>query len=198
MARDTGRPEGDRSTVVDMLREEYEAIHGPLDKEEAPWADHDEDLDALLRDFYGRVHSLPPDRARSALCLSGGGIRSASFSFGALRALARAGVLTRFHYLSTVSGGGYIGSWLTAWIHRRFSEERAEEKRENRPSRSRAQRLQSLAERLAALPEDGGVGGDRPPEPDAMAHVRPFPDPPATPACLAPVASPDQQPIRVR
>jgi hypothetical protein len=21
-------------------------------------------------------------------------------------------------YLSTVSGGGYIGSWLTAWIHR--------------------------------------------------------------------------------
>src|SRR5262249_11206469 len=24
----------------------------------------------------------------------------------------------RFHYLSTVSGGGYIGSWLSAWITR--------------------------------------------------------------------------------
>ncbi|HEX3860215.1 MAG TPA: patatin-like phospholipase family protein [Stellaceae bacterium] len=52
-----------------------------------------------------------------ALCLSGGGIRSASFALGVLQALAQAGLLTRFHYLSTVSGGGYIGSWLSAWLH---------------------------------------------------------------------------------
>ena len=26
-------------------------------------------------------------------------------------------LLSRFHYLSTVSGGGYIGSWLSAWRH---------------------------------------------------------------------------------
>jgi Patatin-like phospholipase len=51
----------------------------------------------------------------SALCLSGGGIRSATFALGALQALARARLLGRFHYLSTVSGGGYIGSWLTQW-----------------------------------------------------------------------------------
>lgn len=53
----------------------------------------------------------------AALCLSGGGIRSASFALGALQALAKAGVLPRFHYLSTVSGGGYIGAWLSAFRH---------------------------------------------------------------------------------
>ena len=51
----------------------------------------------------------------SALCLSGGGIRSASFSLGVLQGLARAGTLASFDYLSTVSGGGYIGGWLSAW-----------------------------------------------------------------------------------
>jgi hypothetical protein len=37
---------------------------------------------------------------------------------GVIQALAHLSLLTRFDYLSTVSGGGYIGSWLTAWIHR--------------------------------------------------------------------------------
>ncbi|MBA2645587.1 MAG: patatin-like phospholipase family protein [Pyrinomonadaceae bacterium] len=55
---------------------------------------------------------------RSALCLSGGGIRSATFNLGILQGLARHGLLEKFDYLSTVSGGGFIGSWLTAWIHR--------------------------------------------------------------------------------
>ena len=54
---------------------------------------------------------------RSALCLSGGGIRSATFNLGLLQGLARNGLLDKFDYLSTVSGGGFIGSWLTAWIH---------------------------------------------------------------------------------
>lgn len=57
-----------------------------------------------------------PDQA--ALCLSGGGIRSAAFALGVLQGLARENLLHQFHYLSTVSGGGYIGSWLTAWRHR--------------------------------------------------------------------------------
>ena len=70
----------------------------------------------------------------SAVCLSGGGIRSASFCLGVLQGLARFSVkrrptpgpvpppgalgysaLERLDYLSTVSGGGYIGSWLMAW-----------------------------------------------------------------------------------
>jgi hypothetical protein len=51
----------------------------------------------------------------AALCLSGGGIRSAAFALGVLQGLARFRLLGQFHYLSTVSGGGYIGSWLSAW-----------------------------------------------------------------------------------
>lgn len=54
----------------------------------------------------------------AALCFSGGGIRSATFNLGVLQGLARQGLLDKFDYLSTVSGGGYIGSWLSAWIHR--------------------------------------------------------------------------------
>ena len=54
----------------------------------------------------------------SALCISGGGIRSATFGLRVVQALAAAGVLSEFDYLSTVSGGGYIGSWLTAWKER--------------------------------------------------------------------------------
>ena len=49
-----------------------------------------------------------------ALALSGGGIRSASFSLGVLQALNEYKCLQRIDYLSTVSGGGYIGSALTA------------------------------------------------------------------------------------
>src|SRR5260221_1946801 len=55
---------------------------------------------------------------RTALCLSGGGVRSAIFNLGILQGLARCGLLEKFDYLSTVSGGGFIGSWLTAWINR--------------------------------------------------------------------------------
>ena len=62
--------------------------------------------------------ACPGDMRRygAALCLSGGGIRSASFCLGVLQAMAQQGLLTRFHYLSTVSGGGYIGAWLWRWI----------------------------------------------------------------------------------
>ncbi len=53
------------------------------------------------------------------LAFSGGGIRSATFNLGVLQALAENELLHQFDYLSTVSGGGYIGSWLTA-LTRRF------------------------------------------------------------------------------
>jgi hypothetical protein len=48
------------------------------------------------------------------LALSGGGVRSAAFCLGALQALNLSGALDRIDYLSTVSGGGYIGSSLSA------------------------------------------------------------------------------------
>lgn len=57
-------------------------------------------------------------RPLTALCISGGGIRSATFGLGVIQALAEKGILGSFDYLSTVSGGGYIGSWLTAWKQR--------------------------------------------------------------------------------
>ena len=52
------------------------------------------------------------------LSLSGGGIRSATFNLGILQALADLNLIRYLDYLSTVSGGGYIGSWLHAWIRR--------------------------------------------------------------------------------
>ena len=52
------------------------------------------------------------------LAFSGGGIRSATFNLGILQALAKQNMLPQFDYLSTVSGGGYIGSWFSALIHR--------------------------------------------------------------------------------
>jgi hypothetical protein len=59
----------------------------------------------------------------AALCLSGGGIRSATFAVGVIRGLAHFGLLSKFDYLSTVSGGGYAGSWLSAWMHHTSAQE---------------------------------------------------------------------------
>lgn len=56
-------------------------------------------------------YPTPPPAHRVGLALSGGGIRSATFSLGILRALSRARLLPRVDYLSTVSGGGYAGSF---------------------------------------------------------------------------------------
>ncbi len=53
-----------------------------------------------------------------ALALSGGGIRSATFNLGILQGLSEKKLIKRFDYLSTVSGGGYIGSWFASWIKR--------------------------------------------------------------------------------
>jgi patatin-like phospholipase len=69
---------------------------------------------ARLVQAWRRMHAAK----HAALCLSGGGIRSATFALGVLQGLARAGLLGGFHYLSTVSGGGFIGSWLAVWGHR--------------------------------------------------------------------------------
>src|SRR5262245_25650867 len=52
----------------------------------------------------------------AGLALSGGGIRSATFNLGLLQGLSQRGVIPRFDYLSTVSGGGYIGSCLTSLL----------------------------------------------------------------------------------
>ncbi|HYH20421.1 MAG TPA: patatin-like phospholipase family protein [Azospirillum sp.] len=71
----------------------------------------------VLRDERREIWGDDAERPPAALCLSGGGIRSAAFALGVMQALACKGLLSKFHYLSTVSGGGYIGGWLTRWIH---------------------------------------------------------------------------------
>ncbi len=56
------------------------------------------------------------DRGLIGLALSGGGVRSATFNLGLLQSLAKNKVLQYCDYLSTVSGGGYIGSCLSALL----------------------------------------------------------------------------------
>lgn len=56
------------------------------------------------------------------LAISGGGIRSASFGLGVMQALVAKNQLEKMDYMSTVSGGGYIGSALT-WALRQGGKE---------------------------------------------------------------------------
>ena len=58
-------------------------------------------------------------RRAVGLCLSGGGIRSATFNLGILQGLSQHRRLSNFTYLSSVSGGGYIHQFLATWIHNR-------------------------------------------------------------------------------
>jgi hypothetical protein len=57
-------------------------------------------------------------RHRIGLAFSGGGIRSATFNLGVLQGLQEFDLLRHIDYLSTVSGGGFIGSWLVANVKR--------------------------------------------------------------------------------
>ena len=98
-------------------------------------------VDAKTIDARKKLYRQLNELRRGALCFSGGGIRSATFCLGILQALAacdanrlktaaekpanhqnvitpESSLLGRFHYLSTVSGGGYVGSWLSAWRKR--------------------------------------------------------------------------------
>ncbi len=61
---------------------------------------------------------LGPERPWLGFGLSGGGIRSATFCLGFFQALADLGLLRRIDVLSSVSGGGYFGSFLGALFTR--------------------------------------------------------------------------------
>lgn len=53
-----------------------------------------------------------PPKNVVGLALSGGGVRSATFALGVLQALAEKNKLRHVDYLSTVSGGGFAGSFF--------------------------------------------------------------------------------------
>jgi len=98
--------DSDPASFAAVLDAEYRALHGGRSPLEGNLSEEE---------ARARVEAAALDAGHSALCLSGGGIRSASFSIGVLQALAASGLLERFDYLSTVSGGGYAGGWFSAW-----------------------------------------------------------------------------------
>lgn len=60
------------------------------------------------------------------LALSGGGIRSATFNLGLLQGLHCRNLLPMIDYLATVSGGGYVGAFWSAWLARRSPDARGD------------------------------------------------------------------------
>ena len=89
-----------RITVSDVLHNELQQIRS-----------------SRVERLEAKENTRDPANSLIGLAFSGGGIRSATFNLGILQGLARLGLLCKFDYLSTVSGGGYLGSWLMAWMH---------------------------------------------------------------------------------
>lgn len=83
--------------LSDVLAAEHAAIRARRAAVGRPAADADD----APRDLVG-------------LALSGGGIRSATFSLGVVQALEDAGLIPLLDYLSTVSGGGFIGATIAS------------------------------------------------------------------------------------
>ena len=80
-------------------------------------------VDTVAKDERGHRIGQPSEGHRlTGLALSGGGVRSAAFCLGVLQGLdaqkpnGSPQVLDAFDYLSTVSGGGFTGTALTAGI----------------------------------------------------------------------------------
>jgi predicted acylesterase/phospholipase RssA len=66
---------------------------------------------AFEDEYSSKVSRAAHGAGLVGLAFSGGGIRSATFNLGVLQGFAKLGLLPMFDYLSTVSGGGYIGGW---------------------------------------------------------------------------------------
>ncbi|WP_063694075.1 cell division protein [Bradyrhizobium stylosanthis] len=93
--------------------------------QEIPWC---EKHHQIVRDEIAAINTrrepdrrIDVDRLESCqlldvtgLALSGGGIRSSALCLGVLQALNHHNLIGRIDYLSTVSGGGYIGTSLSA------------------------------------------------------------------------------------
>jgi hypothetical protein len=122
----TGEPLGQGfSARVETFNRECEVLKQSPIPAKSPRAG---DASEAERDLASYVCGRMRSRGFNALCFSGGGIRSGTLCLGILQALAersdtnpqtgRLSLLGEIDYLSTVSGGGYIGSWFTSWVHR--------------------------------------------------------------------------------
>lgn len=93
-----------------------------LDGETSSGEDQAAPAEGEVHDGEVRIALDQNDLDLAGLALSGGGIRSAALGLGVLQGLGRAGVFRRIDYLSTVSGGGYIGSALSATAYASWGE----------------------------------------------------------------------------
>ena len=117
------------AVATEMAEELRWRIHERLGGLDATTAQNinDAEREAVLarrRHYAARGDLIAPEQDKTwterphatALAISGGGIRSATFALGVLAALARRNLLYQFDYLSTVSGGGYLGAFLTTFL----------------------------------------------------------------------------------
>ena len=122
------------------------------------------------------LHAAEP----TALCFSGGGIRSASFGLGVLTQLARLsrgagenGVLNKIDYVSTVSGGGYVGSWFTGWLRaKNLDKPKAPGNASNPGEVSPPEKVSALDKVIEDLGGPPSTGAD--PEPSPLRHLRDY------------------------
>ena len=122
-APDTPQAEGTRRyhwrEVLDhehdeILKQRAQRMQGPLAGADAPATGRCEPPPGWSRRVFNgeQLHST------FGVAFSGGGIRSATFNLGVLEHLQRLDLLRQVDYLSTVSGGGYIGAWLIGNVRR--------------------------------------------------------------------------------
>lgn len=144
-------------SLCQVLAEEYASLR--------PDPPSDSAITPTIQQLYKTAH----ESDFSALCLSGGGIRSATFGLGTIQGLAELRLMDELDYLSTVSGGGYIGSWLMAWIHRDQEGARGVWEALRRGPREPAGPRQPAEPRGPAEPRDRAFS-----EPGPIEHLRSF------------------------
>jgi hypothetical protein len=119
----------------------------------------DEERDAIRNrrglwlDRQPGADALPPEYP-VGLAFSGGGIRSAIFSLGLAQALAKWRLFPQIDYLSTVSGGGYTGSFLGALFLPRQSDCTVPDPRPMPEPQSAKENARAAAERAERLLTD--------------------------------------------
>jgi hypothetical protein len=95
-------------------REYYDIVRrqNSVCQKELQATDEEESIEGKLKIFRPSVKL-----ELVGLAFSGGGIRSATFNLGVLQGLCKRDKLKYVDYLSTVSGGGYIGSCLSSVLN---------------------------------------------------------------------------------
>lgn len=140
----------------EVLAKELATIH----KQRQGNGEPDEDPPVRSED---RAHAM----GLAGLAFSGGGIRSAVFNLGFIQGLANHRALHIFDYLSTVSGGGYIGSWLSVLWRRSFADAPGEAQ------------IREAQRHLATPPDPAarnGIAGFPAPEIPAVSFIRRYAD----------------------